>query len=162
MLEVDGGDDADAAVEQFLDVLPALRIAAAGRIVVGQAVDQADLRVAAEDGREVDDLVGAAGVLLGDRGNHFEARQDLLDVGGDLALQGADDDVLAALLAAAALVEHAEGFADARGVAQKHFEAAAPFPPLIRLDTAQQFFGIGPAIGANCHLPQDNAKRAAA
>ena len=144
VLQVDGGDDADAAVEQFLDILPALRIAAAGRIVVGQAVDQADLRMAAEERRQIDDLIGPAGVPLGDRRDHFEPGQDLLDVGRDLALQRAHHHVLAALLAAAALVEHAERFADARGVAQKHLEAAAAFPPLVGLDAAQQFFRVGP------------------
>ena len=35
VLDVDGRDDADAAVEQLPDVLPALRIAAAGGVVVG-------------------------------------------------------------------------------------------------------------------------------
>ena len=46
VLQVDGGDHGDAAVEQFVDILPALRIAAARRIIVGQTVDQADLRMA--------------------------------------------------------------------------------------------------------------------
>ena len=67
------------------------------------------------------------------------------------ALGGGDDDVLAAFLAAAALVEHAERFADARGVAQEDLEAAAAFAALLRLHAAQQFVGIEPAIGSAGH-----------
>ena len=44
VLQVDGGDDGDALVQDLLDILPALRVAAAGRIVEGQLIDQADLR----------------------------------------------------------------------------------------------------------------------
>ena len=57
VLHVDRGDDGDALVEDFLDILPAFRIAAAGRIVEGQFVDQADLRMAAEDGGQVDGAI---------------------------------------------------------------------------------------------------------
>ena len=53
VLQVDRGDDADAVLQQFLDVLPALLVPAAGRIVVSQTVDQADLRMAADDRRQV-------------------------------------------------------------------------------------------------------------
>ena len=58
VLHVDGGDDADAAIQQFLDILPALGIAAAGRIVIGQAIDEAYARMAPEEGGQVDHLVG--------------------------------------------------------------------------------------------------------
>ena len=151
VLQVDGGDDADAAVEQFLDILPALRIAAAGRIVVGQPVDQANAGMAAEDGGEVDDLVNAARVAFDDGGNHFEAGEYLLDLGGGLSLHRAHHDVLAALLAAPAFVEHAVRLADARGVSQKHFQAPAPLPALFRLDAAQQLFGIGAMVSVLGH-----------
>ena len=68
-----------------------------------------------------------------------------------VALRGGDHDVLAALLAAAALVEHAQRFADARGVAQEDFETAAAFAPLLRLHAAEEFVGIEPAIGSAGH-----------
>ncbi len=63
VLHIERGDDADAAVEQVAHILPALRIAAAGRIALRQAVDQADLRMAAEEGHQVD----GASVRLGNR-----------------------------------------------------------------------------------------------
>ena len=66
-------------------------------------------------------------------------------------LRGGDDDVLAALLATAAFVEHAERFADAGRVAEEDFETAAAFAALLRLHAAQQFVGIEPAIGSAGH-----------
>ena len=47
VLKIDGCDDADAGLQEFLDFLPSMRVAAAGRIVVGKAVDQNHLRVTA-------------------------------------------------------------------------------------------------------------------
>jgi hypothetical protein len=138
VLQVDGGDDGDAAVQQFLKVLPTLAVAAAGRIIVSQFVDQADFRMPAEKRNQVHGAIY--------QGNDFEAGNDPGHVRRDIALYGADDHILAAFLAAAALVEHAERLADARGVAQEDLEAAPLFAALFGLDAAQQFFGVGPAI----------------
>ena len=82
VLEVDRRDDADAAIEQVFDILPALRIAAAGRIVVGQLVDQANARMAAEECRKVDHLVGLAAVPFLDRRDDLEAGKHSLDLLG--------------------------------------------------------------------------------
>ena len=87
--------------------------------------------------------------------HHFEPGYDLLDVGRDVALDRPHHHVLPAQFAPAALIEHAQRFADARGIAQKHFEPAAPVPPLFRLDAAQQFLGIRPLIGSIRHYCQD-------
>ena len=143
VLHVDGGDHGDAVVQDFLDILPAFRVAAAGRIVEGQLVDQADLGMAAEDGGQVDGAI--------DGGDDFQAGDDFADRAGDFTLRGGDYDILAAFLAAAPLVEHAERFADARRVAQEDFETAAPFTPLLRLYAAEEFVGIEPAIGSAGH-----------
>ena len=55
VLEVDRRQNRDAGLEQLLDVLVALGVAAAGRVVVGEAVDQADARPAREQPPDVDD-----------------------------------------------------------------------------------------------------------
>src|ERR1017187_7160066 len=94
------------------------------------------LGVAAEETGEIDDLVLAAGVAFRDGGDEFELREDGLDIGGDIALDRGHHDILAALLTPPALVEHAEGFADAGGVTQKHFQPAAPLPAFFRLYAA--------------------------
>ena len=53
VLDVDRGDDVDAGGEQLLDVLPALRVARAGHVGVGELVDQRDLGPAGEHGVDV-------------------------------------------------------------------------------------------------------------
>ena len=53
VLDVDGGDDVDAGVEQLLDVLPALLVPGARDVGVGQLVDQRDLGLPGEDGVDV-------------------------------------------------------------------------------------------------------------
>ena len=59
VLDVHGGDHVDARVEQLLDVLPALRVPRAGRVGVGELVDERDLGLAGEHRVEVH-LVEAA------------------------------------------------------------------------------------------------------
>ena len=53
VLDVERRVDVDAGVEQLLDVLVALGVAAAGRVGVGELVDQHQLRPPREDGVEV-------------------------------------------------------------------------------------------------------------
>ncbi len=53
VLDVDGGVDVDAAVQQLLDVEVALGVTTAGRVGMGKLVDQRDLRAAGDDGVEV-------------------------------------------------------------------------------------------------------------
>ena len=63
VLDVDGGVDVDAGGEQLLDVLPALGVARAGDVGVGQLVDQQQGRVAGERRVEVELLERRAPVL---------------------------------------------------------------------------------------------------
>ena len=98
VLQIDRSHHRNAGSEQILDILPALRVLAAGRIAVSQAVDQADLRVPAQHGFDVDrvDPVDDA------RRNHFQAAEQFLDDGGLDRLRGRDHDILAARSAAGA------------------------------------------------------------
>ncbi len=127
MLDVDGGDDVDAGVQQFLHVLPALGVARARRVGVRQLVDECDLRSAGEHGVEIHLLEGGAAV--GDPG----ARHDLktLDqLGGVLASVGlheAHHHVGAPLGSPVALTEHVVGLAHAGGVAEIDPELPAAF-----------------------------------
>jgi hypothetical protein len=65
VLDVEGGDDGDARVEQFVDVLPALLVPAAGLVGVGELVDQGDGGGAGEQRVEVH--VGERAVPVFDR-----------------------------------------------------------------------------------------------
>ena len=50
VLHVDVGDDVDASIEDLLDILPALDVAPAGHIGVGQLVDKRHLGSAGDHG----------------------------------------------------------------------------------------------------------------
>ena len=63
VLDVERGVDVDAVGEQLLDVEVALRVAAAGRVGVGELVDQRDLGPAGEEPVEVHFLERVALVL---------------------------------------------------------------------------------------------------
>ena len=54
VLDVDRGVDVDAGGEQLLDVLPALGVAGAGRVGVGQLVHQEQRGMAGERGVEIE------------------------------------------------------------------------------------------------------------
>ena len=128
VLQVDGCDDIDAVIAQFLHVLPAVLVAASWRIVFGQCVDQTDVRMADQQRIDpVDDFKFTGEVFEG-----------LLD--------GSDDNVLTADFAAAAFVEHTGGLAYARSVSQENFEPPATVTHFLRFNAPQKFVGIGAAV----------------
>ena len=143
MLDVDGGIDVDPRRQQFLDILVALRVAAAGDVGVRQLVDQHQPGVAREDGVQIH---------LGERAavrRHLVARHDLvaarqrLGLGAPVRLDHADDDIGASTRACLALGQHLVGLADTRRRAEEHLEATDTLP---RGD-AQEGIGIGPVVG---------------
>lgn len=115
--------------------------------------------MAAKEGGQIHDVVIASGVFGVDGRNNFQAAQDALQFRGDAALQGAHHDVLPALFAAPALVEHAERLADAGSVAEKDLEASAAFAALVGLDFAEKFLGVGACAIDARHPHQDNPAR---
>jgi hypothetical protein len=141
MLEVDGADDVDAVGSELFYVAPAVSEPSAGRVVASQLVDQADLRVALEDGVNVDSFAP----FDAESGDDLEFADHPMEFVGAFGLDGSDDHVLAALEASAAFVEHALGFAYAGGVAQKDFQAAPRCVGFLRLYLAEEFVGVGAA-----------------
>jgi hypothetical protein len=115
VLDVDGGDDVDACVEQLVDVLPAFLVAAAGDVGVRELVDEGLRGAAFEDGVDVHllkHLVPVGQLLAGD---DFEVADLGRRLRSAMRLDVADDDIRAPAFAPPAFVEHREGLADARG-----------------------------------------------
>lgn len=113
MLDVDGGEDVDAGVEEFEDVFVAFAVFAAGDVGVGEFVDDDGVGMAGDDGVNVH-LLELDGAVRDDfEGDLFE----VADLGeGFLAAVGfdeANDDVGALFLEEVSVAEHEEGFADA-------------------------------------------------
>ena len=96
VLDVERRGDVDAGGEQLLDVLPALLVAAARDVGVGQLVDEHPLRTAGDDGVDVHLLERRAAV--GDRlpRHHLEVADRLGGQRAVVRLDEADDDVAAA------------------------------------------------------------------
>ena len=141
VLEIDRRENRNPRLEQLLDIFIALSVPAPWRVVVRQAVDQADLRVTCEDRRHVDD--GHTSNVS--RGNALERSNHLRDFRRRIGLRGGDDDVLTPFVPAPALVEQLERFSDARGIAEKDLQLSAVFRPLGRLDLPKQRFRV--AVG---------------
>ncbi len=125
VLDVDGGDDVDPGGEQFLDVLPALGVPAAGDVGVRQLVHQDDGRAAGERGVEVHLLELGVPVGAVDPRQDLQAVQHALGVAPAVALDEPDHDVGPAFLSAPGLVQHPVGLADPGRGAEVHPQPAA-------------------------------------
>ena len=102
VLDVDCRVDVDAAAQQLLDVEVALGMTAAGRVGMGELVDQHDLRAAGDDGVEVHLLEPLALVFEPPAGDDLEPFEQRFRLLAAMRLDDADDDVVAVLLLARA------------------------------------------------------------
>ena len=118
VLDVDGGDDLDAGVEQGLDVLPPLLVPATGHVGVGELIDQHHVRVTRQDGVEVHLLLHRAPVGDLRPRDELQALQLALGPRPTVGLDVADDEVGAPLDATVALVEHGVRLAHPRSGAE--------------------------------------------
>jgi hypothetical protein len=117
-------------------------VAAAGRVVVGKSVDQADAGTPLEQRRNVDH-VGAARV---DRRDDLEQGENVCDFARHVELRSAYDDVLAPRATTAPLVEQLERFANASRITEKDLELTSACSPLDSLDLTQQDVRIAALI----------------
>ena len=109
---------------------------------MGQAVDQADTRLATQDSRDIDDTDAIHDELR----NNFQTLENVSDLFRLSRLGAGDDDVFPSFLAPARFIEHTEGFADAGGVAKEDFEASAAMRSFLRLHLSEQLLGVGTTI----------------
>ena len=101
-------------VEQLLDVLPALLVPRAGHVRVRELVDERDLRAPREDRVDVHLLERRAAVLDALARDDLEVADLVGRLRAAVRLDEADDDVLAVLAPAPALVQHRERLARRR------------------------------------------------
>ena len=111
VLDVDRGDDVDAGLQQLLDVLPALGVARARDIGVGELVDERHLGPAGQHGVDVHLLERRTAVVERAARDHLQAVDHLRGVPAAVGLDEPHDHVGAALRATVALAEHGVGLA---------------------------------------------------
>ncbi|MCY1432958.1 hypothetical protein D9M71_489760 [compost metagenome] len=124
MLDVDRGVDVDAGVEQLLHVLPALGVAAAGGVGVGQFVDQHQRRRGLEQAVEVHFLEGDAAVLAAQHGLLLKATKQYLGFSAAVGFDHPGQHLHTLALLGVGGLEHGEGLADAGGGAEEHLQPA--------------------------------------
>jgi len=126
MLDVQRGPYINAGRQQFVDILPALGVAAAGHVGMGIFVDQQQVRPPRQCGVDVEFAHHL--VAIDDRlaRQYFEPAGQLLGFAPAMGLDQAGDDIAAALDFAAGGGEHGKGLADAGCGAQKYLQPPAP------------------------------------
>jgi hypothetical protein len=137
MLHVDGGVHVDARIEQFIDVLPALRMARAGDVRMCEFVDENQLRLALERGVEIELAELAAAIRDARKRQHVEPFEQRSGFAAAMRLGNADHYVDAFFLAPRGGQQHRIGFADTRRRAEKHLQPAALAPLFFTLQLAE-------------------------
>ena len=146
VLHVDRRVDIDAGREQFLDILPALRVPRAGNVRVRQLIHQNQGRLARQRCIEIEFQQPPVAVM------NFLRRQPLETIGHDfgfdatVSLDDADDDVDVLQQLLACRRQHGEGLADAGRGAEEDLQLASRRPRFLRLETGEQFVGIGASL----------------
>ena len=120
VLDVDGGDDVDTGLEEGVDVLPALVVAGAGHVGVGDLVDQHLFGPARQDGVEVHLGERLAAVVDPAAGNELEPLGHLLGQDPAMAFDQAHHDIGAPISPSMTLTEHRVGLTHTRRRTQIH------------------------------------------
>src|SRR6185312_1963921 len=109
-----------------------------GGIVVCQAIDEADLRMTAQNGR----YVHCRNSIARRQRDELQILQNTLHLRANFTLKRPNDNILPTFFSAATLIEHAVGFADARRISKKYFQAATALIPLFGLNLPEQAIRI--------------------
>ena len=147
MLHVEGGVDVNAGVQQLLYILPALLVAAAGSVAVGQLIHHGDGRFAGEQAVEIHLLQPLLAVhvdLAWLDGELVEQGQGLLTAVG---FHHADQDIDLLFGLLPHRLQHGVGLAYAGSGPEKHLQ-----PALVLLFQARQQ-GVCPNFITHPHAP---------
>ena len=146
VLDIHRGINIDPGRQQFLDVLPALRMTRTGDVGVGQFVHQDQCGLAHQGAVDVEfpqHFVAVRDVLQGQPLQSFEHG---FGFPAAVGLDDADDHVPALLQLLARRREHGVGFADTGRSAEEYLQLAARGPKLIFLDPVEELVGIGAGV----------------
>ena len=146
VLDVERGVDVDARFEQFHDILPALGMAHARRVGVGQLVNEDQRGMALQGGVEIEFLQPDIFVFDEVVRQQFHAEQEGFGIGPRVRLGIADDDIRPLGRPVAAFFEHGVGFPDAGRGAEEDLQLPALGLALLLLDLGKQGVGIGARI----------------
>ena len=133
VLDVERRPDVDAGVEQLLDVLPALGMAAFGGVGVGELVDDDQLGLARRSAASMSNSpIVLAAILDHAARQNFESLEQGAGFGAPVRFDEADDDVDALVFQAARALQHGVGLADAGAAPTKTLSRPDGFPTRCR------------------------------
>jgi hypothetical protein len=113
MLDVERRPDADACIEQLLNVLPALRMPAVGSVGVGEFVDDDQLGLARQSRVQIKFVEGAAVIFDLTPRKDFEPFDERARFGAAMRLGKPNDNIDAFISQASRVLQHGVGLADA-------------------------------------------------
>ena len=140
VLDVQRGKHINFRVEDFLHVLVAFAMAAAGDVGVRQLVHQCHLGPPGQDGIHIHFLENGAAVFDFLPWDDFQLPGQVFNPLAAVRLHHSDHHVFATAAAANRFAEHAEGFSHTRGVTQKELQRTLGF--LRRGGDCQPFFRL--------------------
>ena len=146
MLDIQGRPDIDTGVEQFLDILPALRVARARLafrdIGVGKLIDDQRRGSALQRRIQIEFTAGHAAVAHLDGRQLLETFEEFLRLRAPVGFNVAHDDIGTCRACAARCFQHGIGLADAGGRADEDFQPPAMCTRFIPLYSGKQFVRI--------------------
>jgi hypothetical protein len=148
VLHVQGGEHVDAGVQQLLHVVPALRVAGARGVGVGQLVHQHHGGGPREDAVEVELLEQPAPIGHAAPGQQREPLDERGRVRPTVVLHDPDDHIeLLDLTQLVRHLQHAVRLAHARREAEVDLQLPALCASLVLLQAAEQRVGVGSVVG---------------
>ena len=150
MLDVESRPHVDAGIEEFGDILVALRVATLGRVRMRELVDDHQRRLADERRIEVELGEFRAAVINHPARQDFEALKQSLCLGPAMCLNEAHHDIEMRELQAARVGQHGIGLPDAGRGAEEDPQVA----PCIPLGRGEQRVGIRPQGWGVLHRPR--------
>ncbi|PMQ15627.1 hypothetical protein JaAD80_14745 [Janthinobacterium sp. AD80] len=143
VLHVDGGQHVDAGGQQFLDILPALRMARAGHVRMGQFIHQYQRRRATQGLVQIELEQRLAPVLDGFQRQHGQAVKQGRRILAPVRFHHAHQQILAIGQQFSGGGQHRIGLADACRSAEINAQPAARGFLFLRLHLRQQGIRVG-------------------
>ncbi len=143
MLDVEGGVNVNPGGKQFFDILVAFGMARAGRVGVGQFIDQRQAWTARQDSVHIHFGQFDAVIFEAFARNRFQPDNEGLRFDALVRFDVADDHLQPFGGALVGGFEHGVGFPHPGGIAQENLQLPALAGAFIRLDVGEELVGIG-------------------
>jgi hypothetical protein len=146
VLDVQGCEHVNAAVQEFEHILVTFGVARAGHIGMGKLVHQGKLGPACQHGIQVHLREWDAAILAGEARDDGQALGQRVGFLAPVGFDVANDDVPPGGQLPAGGFEHGVGLADTRGHAEEDLQLAALLAGIVLLDSRQQRVRVRPGL----------------